>query len=105
MIAMRKILLILATMVVTSGSQVAFADITKDFVFVPSDADIAKGSTTREELNKQFPSAGKRWREAWAAEGTKNDKPSYAYVRKISTRPADLKSNADAPTSTTTKGN
>lgn len=105
MMSMRKIILVLATLAVTSGSQVAFADITKDFVFVPSDADIAKGTTTREELNKKFPSAGKRWREAWAAEGTKNDKPSFAYVRKISTRPADMKPNADAPTSTTKKGN
>ncbi len=105
MIAMRKILLILATLVVTSASHMAFADITKDFVFVPSDADIAKGTTTREELNKKFPSAGIRWREAWAAEGTKNDKPSYAYVRKISTRPADMNPNADAPASTTKKVN
>ena len=105
MMSMRKIILVLATLAVTLGSQMAFADITKDFVFVPSDADIAKGTTTREELNKKFPSAGKRWRGAWAAEGTKNDKPSFAYVRKISTRPADMKPKVDSPTSTTSKAN
>jgi hypothetical protein len=103
MIAMRKIILVLATLAVTSGSQMVFADIIKDYVFVPSDADIAKGTMTRDEFNKQFPSAGKRWREAWAVEGTKNDTGRFANIRKISTRPADMKPNAGA--SPTVKGN
>ncbi len=105
MMSKRKIILVLATLSVASVSPVTYADLYHDFVFVPFDSDIAKGTSTREEYNKSHPKAAKRWRDAWAAEGTKNDNQGYAGIRKNSTRPADMKPTIGDSPSTTVKNN
>jgi len=67
------------------------ADAAADMVYVIPDKVLVQLGKTREQANKECPPCEKRWREAWAAEGTKNDSIYLAKLRKQTTRPTDMK--------------
>ncbi|MBN6206118.1 hypothetical protein JYK21_06605 [Ralstonia pickettii] len=67
------------------------ADAAKDMVYVIPDKVLVQLGKTREQANKECPPCERRWREAWAAEGTKNDSTYLAKLRKQTARPADMK--------------
>lgn len=90
---MLKNLMVVAALVVSSQATFAGFD---DFAVVLDDKTLATAGTTREAYNKKNPDAEKRWRAAWAAEGTKKDKQEFVRIRAKTTRPADLKPSAAA---------
>lgn len=66
---------------------IAFADATHGTVFVVPDSVLAQNGRTREQANRECPPCEKRWREAWAAAGTKQDTHAFAVIRRDTTRP------------------
>ncbi|BEV13142.1 hypothetical protein ATDW_36380 (plasmid) [Asticcacaulis sp. DW145] len=59
------------------------------FVFVPSDAVLKQSGQTRAQYNAAHPEAERRWREAWAAKGTKTDTGLFASIRSQCAAPKD----------------
>lgn len=71
----------------TTSSHVCFARLTDDLVYVIPDSTLAQLGKTREQANKECPPCERKWREAWAAEGKKEDSKFLAEIRKTTTRP------------------
>lgn len=82
---------LIASLVLLAGisSQVCFARLTDDLVFVISDSTLVQLGKTREQANKECPPCERKWREAWAAEGKKGDSKFLTEIRKTTTRPTD----------------
>ena len=80
----------IAALVITVTCGVATADAINDLAFVVPDRILAQNRRTREQANKDCPPCEKRWREAWAAEGTKRDNRAFAGIRRDTTKPADM---------------
>ena len=84
---MQKTLIALLIVLASTSSQVCFARLTDDLVYVIPDSTLAQLGKTRERANKECPPCEKQWRAAWAAEGKKEDSKFLAEIRKTTTRP------------------
>lgn len=85
-----------ALVVITLISNTCLADATSGMVYVVPDKILAQNGRTREQANKDCPRCEARWREAWAAEGTKGDSVYFRTLRQQTSRPDDMKSPASA---------
>jgi hypothetical protein len=86
---MLKKLIASLVLLTAASSQICFARLTDDLVYVIPDSTLAQLGKTREQANKECPPCERKWKEAWAAEGKKGDSKFLVEIRRTTTRPTD----------------
>lgn len=86
--------LLVAAIVLSADA--AMAGSFDNFVYVPSDTALRAAGKTRAQFNYEHPAAEKQWRTAWAAAGKKNDNKIFVDIRKTTSKPQGLETQADA---------